>query len=386
MDGKLSPRYGAEAPREIRPALRRILMTTDAVGGVWRYTLDLAAGLARQGVEVAIASLGPRPSPEQKRQVSRILNAVLCESDFALEWMPEPWRDVDAAGKWLLTLASEFAPDLVHLNGYAHAALPWSCPVLTMAHSCVCSWWRAVHGCAPGSEWEEYRRRIARGLHACDAVAAPSLFMASAIAREYGVSTEKIHVIYNFSRVRSCAAEAKRPLFLAAGRAWDAAKNFQLLDRIAGRVVWRMEIAAALSRAELQRAMARACVFVHPALYEPFGLSVLEAARHRCALVLSDIPSLRELWDHAALFVDPGDEDRWVFELNQLGGNPQACDRLAGLAYARASQYRPASSMRRYLTLYSALLSRGAAFSPHSGGAEAPRGVKPALQGQGAAV
>ncbi len=31
-----------------------------------------------------------------------------------------------------------------------------------------------------------------------------------------------------------------------------------------------------------------------PARYEPFGLSVLEAALSGCALVLGDIPSLRE--------------------------------------------------------------------------------------------
>ena len=34
-----------------------------------------------------------------------------------------------------------------------------------------------------------------------------------------------------------------------------------------------------------------------PARYEPFGLSILEAALSGCALVLGDLPSLRELWD-----------------------------------------------------------------------------------------
>ncbi|MGH9583800.1 MAG: glycosyltransferase family 4 protein, partial [Bryobacteraceae bacterium] len=320
-------------------------------------TLDLAAGLARQGIEVLVASLGPRPSPEQKRQLLRIPGAALRESDFALEWMPEPWRDVDASGEWLLALHSEFSPDLIHLNGYAHAALPWSKPILVMAHSCVCSWWRAVHGCLPGSEWEEYKRRVVRGLHACDAVAAPSAFMANAIEREYGLPAAEICVIHNFSRIRVCAGEAKQPFFLAAGRVWDAAKNFQLLDRIAGRLSWEIRIAGALTYARLQREMARAGVFVHPALYEPFGLSVLEAARHRCALVLSDTPSLRELWDHAALFVDPRDQDRWIFELNRLGGNRPARDNLARLAHSRAAQYRAASAIRQYLALYSTLLS-----------------------------
>ena len=46
-------------------------------------------------------------------------------------------------------------------------------------------------------------------------------------------------------------------------------------------------------------------VFVSAARYEPFGLAVLEAAQAGCPLVLSDIPTFRELWDGAALFVDP---------------------------------------------------------------------------------
>ena len=39
------------------------------------------------------------------------------------------------------------------------------------------------------------------------------------------------------------------------------------------------------------------------ARYEPFGLAVLEAAQAGMRLVLSDIPSFRELWDGAATFV-----------------------------------------------------------------------------------
>ena len=53
--------------------------------------------------------------------------------------------------------------------------------------------------------------------------------------------------------------------------------------------------------------MARAAIFVSSSVYEPFGLAVLEAAGSGAALVLSDIPTFRELWDEAALFAPPGD-------------------------------------------------------------------------------
>ena len=42
--------------------LRRILMTADTIGGVWSYALELAQGLVRHGVEVALATMGRVPS------------------------------------------------------------------------------------------------------------------------------------------------------------------------------------------------------------------------------------------------------------------------------------------------------------------------------------
>ena len=79
---------------------------------------------------------------------------------------------------------------------------------------------------------------------------------------------------------------------------------------------------------ELISQMSVASIFAHPALYEPFGLSVLEAARAGCCLILSDIPSLRELWDGAAIFVDPRQPEAWVRELNRLTNNPQRVRKL----------------------------------------------------------
>jgi glycogen(starch) synthase len=70
----------------------RIFMTTDAIGGVWRYALDLAAGLVHHGADVLLATLGPRPSAEQRRQALDIPRTTLAEGDFALEWMGNSWR------------------------------------------------------------------------------------------------------------------------------------------------------------------------------------------------------------------------------------------------------------------------------------------------------
>jgi len=82
----------------------KILMTTDAAGGVWQYSLDLSAGLTGRGAEVILAVLGPRPSEAQRDQARSMSRVGVFESDYALEWMPEPWADVERAGRWLLRI------------------------------------------------------------------------------------------------------------------------------------------------------------------------------------------------------------------------------------------------------------------------------------------
>src|SRR5258706_7257549 len=103
--------------------------------------------------------------------------------DYKLEWMDQPWRDVDVAGDWLLSLERDLAPDIIHLNGYAHAAIAWHAPKLVVAHSCVLSWWEAVHHAPAPADWNEYCSRVSAGLRAADLVAAPSRAMLAAIEK-----------------------------------------------------------------------------------------------------------------------------------------------------------------------------------------------------------
>jgi glycogen(starch) synthase len=219
-----------------------------------------------------------------------------------------------------------------------------------------------VHRCAPPEgEWAEYERRVGRGLRATDAIVAPSKFMADAITTEYGISPERIRVIHNFSLKERVAASEKQPLLLAAGRMWDQAKNLKLLEAIRPQLAWPLLVAEGqLSREELDREMARASIFVHPALYEPFGLAVLEAARARCALVLADIPSLRELWDGAAVFCDPRDEDAWVNAIDYLIGNEKDRQCLGQVAAKRAERFVAESAVHAYLGVYRELMQVGA--------------------------
>src|SRR3954469_24939254 len=350
-----------------------VLMTADTVGGVWTYAVELARELDARGVRVAIAAMGAPIAEHQRAQLAGCREVTLFDGGFRLEWMQDPWDEVDAAGEWLMALERDLAPDLVHLNQYAFGALPLRAAKLVVAHSCVGSWWRAVHGAAAPDSWDSYRERVRQGLRGAQQVAAPTKAMLDALAPEYGWSRAG-RVLANGCRPDAFAPAPKKPFVLAAGRFWDAAKNLQSLEQAAPGLPWPVRVAGSaahpdgglvqptnveflgeLPREALARELAHAAIYALPARYEPFGLSVLEAALSGCALVLGDIASLREVWGAAARYVPPGDPGALHTALQDLIASPEERVRLAQAARTRAQRYTAKAMADRYLACYAAL-------------------------------
>jgi glycosyltransferase involved in cell wall biosynthesis len=346
----------------------KVLISTDTVGGVLTYTTELAAALEAQGDEVVVATMGPRLRPEQRVALPDAVH----ESGFRLEWMEDPWEDVDAAGEWLLGLEQAERPDVVHLCSYAHGAVPFAAPKAIVAHSCVLSWWRAAHGAEAPARWDAYRERMRAGLAAADAVVAVSGAMLTELERDHDLDLARTSVIHNGTRDSSTRGE-KQDFVLGSGRFWDQAKNLTALDAAAAGLPWPVVVAGdlggggeepehavatgALPPGELAEVRNRASIYAAPALYEPFGLGILEAARDGCALVLGDIPSLRELWDDAAIFVDPRDRGALHRVLGTLIGAPGLRADLAAQAEHRAATYSIERTARAYRRLYAQLLA-----------------------------
>src|SRR5215207_10268204 len=205
-------------------SLQRILLTTDTIGGVWHYSLELAEALGRRGISVGLATMGAPLTSIQRREAAGLPRVEVFETSFKLEWMPDPWDDIDRAGQWLLELESEFEPDLIHLNQFSFGALPWKQPCLVVGHSCVFSWHEAVWHAAPGPEWGEYFHRVSRGLQNASAVVAPSRAMLDSLQRHYGPISSP-QVIYNGRQPDRFSPLQKLPLIFSAGRFWDEAKN-----------------------------------------------------------------------------------------------------------------------------------------------------------------
>jgi glycosyltransferase involved in cell wall biosynthesis len=98
-------------------------------------------------------------------------------------------------------------------------------------------------------------------------------------------------------------------------------------------------------------------IFVSPARYEPFGLAVLEAAQAGCALVLSDIPSFREIWGDAADYVAPDDEEGFLHALRTLSDDPALRTRRGTAARKRAGLYTDDAMVEGMLDLYRDVLA-----------------------------
>ena len=362
----------------MRPARApvRVLMTADTVGGVWTYAIDLARALSLEGVDVALATMGNPPSVDQRNDARAVASLGVFESSFRLPWMEEPWQDVRFAREWLLDLASHIQPDIAHLNEPVYASSGFGIPTVAVGHSCVLSWWQSVWNVPAPPEWRRYRKQMSQGFGSADAVVAPSRSMLLELQRYYGV--EHGFVISNGRDATHLAPGAKEEIVFAAGRAWDAAKNLMALDGVAQGLPWpvyvageqqpphgevsvqatHMKMLGCLGARDVAGWLARASIYAFPARYEPFGLSVLEAALSGCALVLSDVPSLREQWNGKAVFVQADDPTTLRVAIEALIHDPGLRSTLAMRARRHALSLTPRRMALAYKRVYSQLRSR----------------------------
>jgi glycosyltransferase involved in cell wall biosynthesis len=193
--------------------------------------------------------------------------------------------------------------------------------------------------------------------------------MAAELTRHYGFA--RAVAIPNGRDAAHYRVGSKEPFVLTCGRIWDAGKNLQLLDEVAAQVEWPVYAAGAvrspdgndagirnmrplgrLSAAALADWYSRAAVYALPAVYEPFGLSVLEAALSGCALVLADTESLRENWDGAALFADPHDTAAWAYALRRITKDEPLRVHLAAEALRRSCAFTSDRFANDYMELY----------------------------------
>jgi glycosyltransferase involved in cell wall biosynthesis len=346
----------------------KLLLVTDAVGGVWIYSLELARALRERGVEPVLAVTGPAATPEQRRQAEGI---TLLDTGLPLDWLDTSPGDLARAGKRLAAIADREAADVVQTCSAALLAeADFTQPTVAVQHSCVASWWAAVRGTALPPEFAWRRDLVERGLKRASALVAPSAAFAAETQRLYGLRGA-VRAVHNGRSARQVSDGPPAQLVVTASRLWDEGKNVATLDAAAAALdvpfqaagplhgpngarahLDNLDCVGELSEHDLGAMLSRRPVFASAALYEPFGLSVLEAAQAGCALVLSDIPTFRELWEGAATFVSARDAQGFAAAIQCLLNDGEERARLGAAARSKAARYTPEATAEAMIEIY----------------------------------
>lgn len=348
------------------------MLTTDAVGGVWTYSLDLARALVQlNDTVVLLAVLGPAPSVVQLTEATAIPGLQVITTGLPLDWSAEDPEQVRAAAEILAELSGKTDAELAQLHSPALAVANYPVPVISVVHSCVATWWDAVRGGHLPGDLAWRAELVREGLGQSDRLVAPTLAFARTLQDTYRLKRLPTAVHNGRSPLSLTATTAPADYAFTAGRLWDAGKNVAAFDRaaglssvpfraagpIAGPNGTRIHLSSAealgtLPSDRLTQSLSERPIFVSPSLYEPFGLAVLEAAQAGCALVLADRPGFQELWGDAALFVDPHDEHAIAAAVDGLIATPARRSALGEKARAKAACFTPERTARAMLDLY----------------------------------
>jgi len=344
-----------------------VLVTADTLSGAWTYARELVTGLVTRGVRVTLVSFGEIPLPEQTTWMDHLHGLEYHPTAFRLEWMQEAEQDLADSSAFLASLVRELKPDILHLNQFCYGDLPVGVPRVVMAHGDLITWTQAVQERPPRSsrptQW--YRDMVCRGIEAADAILAPSAWMLDRVSRAY-VRARRSEVIYpGRNPIFFNPYVSKDDCVLAVGRLVDSSKQVFLLTQrvhpipvcIVGaeqtvptpRIPIRADVKVAVdetsvairgpqTEAQLRALFSRAAIYAATARYEPLGMSALEAAFSRCAIIANDIPSFREIWGDAALYFRTNNAESLAENIRLLNTDRSMRRAYAELAYTRARE------------------------------------------------
>jgi glycosyltransferase involved in cell wall biosynthesis len=112
---------------------------------------------------------------------------------------------------------------------------------------------------------------------------------------------------------------------------------------------------------ELLAFFRESAIYVCTSRYEPFGLAPLEAALCGCAVLVRDIPSLREVWkDAARYFSDPHSLSQLLHEFAE---DPDALHAAQRRSQARAQDFTAERMVADYQVEFTRMLNEAEARS-----------------------
>jgi glycosyltransferase involved in cell wall biosynthesis len=366
-----------------------VVMTTDATGGPWTFSLTLTAALHRRGIEVTLIGIGPAPTPQQLAQLPTATRFIA--TDYKLEWQADLKGDIALSGAFIARLIDDLVPELFHSNHYCYGSLATGAAKVVVAHNDLLSW---LTWCRHDGDYRrlvvppgllDYQAFVEEGLASADVVVCPSHFMASSLAAHYKARPRTI-VIPNGVPAPSLPVTprpANRPLAaVIAGRLWDEAKNADLAvegiyqSRAGTRLLAvgptvspdglarslpddeRVTPLGLLPAGEVEQQYRAADVYLAVSRYEPFGLAPLEAALTGCAVICNDLPSYHEVWGDVAVYFQRNDPADLARVLDELANDRQRLHHCQQRAQQRALAFTADVMADNYVALYRQLTDR----------------------------
>ena len=370
-----------------------VLVTADTLSGSWTYSRELVTGLVTRGVRVTLVSFGEIPLPEQTTWMDHLHGLDYRPTAFRLEWMQDAEQDLPESSAFLAAVVRELRPDVLHLNQFCYGDLPVDVPRVVMAHGDLLSWKRAgrngdgIPRSGRPTKW--YYDTVLRGILTADAVVAPSAWMLDQVRTGYVRPRRELVIYPGRNPIFFNPYVNKDDCVLAVGRLVDACKQISLLTQhkhpipvcIVGaeqtvpvpRIPIRADvkidtdetsvaIRGPQTEAQLRTLFSRAAIYAATARYEPLGMSALEAAFSRRAIVANDVPFFREVWGDAALYFRTNDAGSLAAKIRDLNADRPMRRAFAELAYARARErFTTRRMIEEYLQLYRSLVSVGTA-------------------------
>jgi glycosyltransferase involved in cell wall biosynthesis len=154
---------------------------------------------------------------------------------------------------------------------------------------------------------------------------------------------------------RAASSGLPHALVLAGPMGW---RHQTLLREIALSGPGEVVLTGAMSPAELDALYRGASAFVYPALYEGFGLPVLEAMARGVPTICSNTSSLPEVAGDAALGVNPASVREIASAIQTVLTDTAMAERLSDLGRARAQRFSWDEAARLTLQVYEKALQR----------------------------
>lgn len=142
-------------------------------------------------------------------------------------------------------------------------------------------------------------------------------------------------------------------LILVGGSGWESKEIHEELSKPSMRN--RVHHLGYVSDSELRALYQAAEFYVHPSLYEGFGLTILEAMAAGCPVITSNTSSLPEVAGEAAELVDPISIDEIAESILKMASSEQLRERMRTNGLERASQFSWSDCAAKVANVYRAL-------------------------------